>query len=123
MTAEDRGFYFAVFQSDASRDIVKAWLDGSEDYTLFSHKEFIELAFDIEPTIIRALRDYSYFLWDTRQKTVSRLRFQQDPEAIRKLINAHQSSTAEDSDPNAEISEKYFRTDSKIVADKVSIKV
>ena len=120
MTAEDRGFYFAVFISDSSKDSVRAWFDGSEDYSLFSHKEFVELAFDIEPSMRRALMDYSYFLWDVRNKQINRLRFQQDPEAIRKMLNEHKPEVKEGEENT--ISEHYYRNDTKINVDKVSIK-
>lgn len=120
MIESDRGFYFAVFQSDSSRDRVKAWIDGSEDYSLFSHEEFVALAFDIEPTMRRALQDYSYFLWDVQKKTINRLRFQQEPEALRKLLVEHK--LVEDTSEPETIADRYFKHDSKVDADRVSIK-
>lgn len=121
MTEQDRGFYFAVFQSDSTRDIVKAWIDGSEDYTIFSRKDFLELAFDIEATMCRALREYSYFLWDVQRKQINRLRFQQTPEALRKLIN--EKVVKDEPAQDRSISEQYFHGESKIDVDKVSIEL
>lgn len=121
LTEDDRGFHFAVFQSDSTRDTVRVWLDGSEDYESYSHKDFVALAFDIEPTMRRALMDYSYFLWDVRKRCINRLRFQQDPESLRKALVDHKPAKAEE-DKAASITENYFQSETKVDVDKVSIK-
>ena len=118
---DERGFFFAVFQSDASKDRVKVWFDGSEDYDYFSHEEFVSMAEDVEYAMRRALRDYSYFLWDVRAKRISRLRFQQTPDQIRKLLVEHApapSDTAPDSIP-----ERYYNTEANVSVSSASINV
>ena len=116
---DERGFYFAVFLSDTSKNRVKVWFDGDEDYDYFSHEEFIAMASDVEFMMKRALMDYSYFLWDVKAKTVNRLRFQQDAEQIRKMLNEHLPQE-EESEENT-IASRYCKTEERVYVDNLSI--
>ena len=74
---EDVGFYFAIFQRDMSGNLVKCWLDGSEDWMYFTNEEFIQKAhqanYDVSAALSDALQTFSLYIWDVDNGKVERL--------------------------------------------------
>lgn len=77
-TANLLGYYFIIFQSNF-KGYVKCWMDGSEDYTFLSEKEFIELFNKIEadPKLIYkaldCLNTTSIYIWNILEGSIKKL--------------------------------------------------
>lgn len=73
------GFYFVVFQRTLKGDYIKCWIDGNEDFELYTRAELIGfcniLGLDIETEINlkKAFDETSIFLWDVEGRKVKRL--------------------------------------------------
>ena len=73
------GFYFVVFQRTLKGDYIKCWIDGNEDFELYTRAELINfcniLGLDIETEIKlkKAFDETSIFLWDVEERKVKRL--------------------------------------------------
>lgn len=71
------GYYFIIFQSQLN-GFVKCWLDGSEDFTYYSDRDFIGLFEKIEADdklIYKAfdcLNTTGIYIWDITGETIKR---------------------------------------------------
>ena len=106
---DELGFWHALFQSDSSRQRVKVWFDGDENYALFKQEEFYALGKESGMTVAlrSACRDSSFFLWDVEHKTITRVRFNQPPESLRKEIVPPTPAT----DQQQTAADRYWKTD------------
>ena len=106
---DELGFWIAFFQADPSRDRVKVWLDGDENYQFFSIEDFVDLGKSTGMIIAlrEACRDYSFFIWDVAEKSITRTRFTQPPDSLRKELVGIAPEVAQP----ASIAERYWKTD------------
>ena len=76
--SETLGFYFVVFQTQFN-NYVKCWIDGEEDYTLYTEEELLDFAskvdtpYPVSRKISDALIESSFFLWDVDANEVTRI--------------------------------------------------
>lgn len=73
------GFYYVVFQRMMDDNYIKCWIDGNEDYEIYTQEELLNfcniLGIDSEMTVRlkNAFCETSIFLWDVEERKVKRL--------------------------------------------------
>lgn len=73
------GFYYVVFQRMMDDNYIKCWIDGNEDYEIYTQEELLNfcniLGIDSEMTVRlkNAFCETSIFLWDVEDRKVRRL--------------------------------------------------
>ena len=99
------GFYYMVFQTQFN-GYVKCWIDGEEDYNLYTEQELLNLAaklnnsYPIRRKISDALIESSFFLWDVDADEVTRISPKHNLESVREnLIKARFTSTQQSLEP------------------------
>lgn len=113
------GFYYCVFESNPSRDKVRAWLDGDDQYVYFSRDQMLSFVKQITndrhtslyAKMYTALNEYSFHIWDVAADTISRLSANTEIKSLRKDINDLPNSVVDEETQETEQSEVYWKRD------------
>ena len=90
--SEILGYYYVLFQTTFT-GFVKCWIDGSENYTYFTVKDFINLfekigaPFEVIYKVKDCLDTSCIYLWDVSNSSIKQMRPQTSHEYLTSEIN------------------------------------
>lgn len=120
---ESLGIYFIVFQTQFN-GFVKCFLDGDENYTLYTFEELINIASSIDdlniiPKLKESLAESSFFLWDITSSTIERLSpsFANDKSTLLQMMN-NQTNSVYNSNQKNLMTQKMINYEEGIISRK-----